>query len=54
MDYYGLMKHFHRVACGLALALAATATLAQTPAAPQAAAGMRRGLRNTALAGNSP
>ena len=38
MDYYGLMKHFHRVACGLALALAATATLAQTPAAPQAAA----------------
>ena len=28
MDYYGLMKHFHHVACGLALALAATATLA--------------------------
>ena len=38
MDYYESMKHFHRVASGLVLAVAATATLAQTPPAPQAAA----------------
>ena len=38
MDYYGSMKQFHRVAGGLALAFAATAALAQAPAAaPQTA-----------------